>query len=195
MTNKKFAFTIGAAMILGSSFGIAQELQPARPDVDEGAIDFAWTEAWDDHLHSGDRIPFTPPTVEDIPEGDFGELVRDGMQAFMFPAVYAREYVGNEMACTNCHLDAGRRAGAAPMWGAYPVYPKFRSKNQQVNTMEMRVQGCFRYSMNGTPPLQTVTSCRPTWRTFLGCHRARQLGQNWKALGSMLFLTRSKNLI
>jgi len=130
----------------------AQELAPARSPTPDAAIDTAWTEAWDDHLHSGDRVPFTPPSVTDIPEGEFGELVRDGMQAFMFPAVYARDYVGNELACTNCHLDAGRRAGAAPMWGAYPVYPKYRGKNKQVNTMEMRVQGCFRYSMNGTPP-------------------------------------------
>ena len=100
----------------------------------------------------GGRFPLHPPAAEDMPEGAFGELVQDGMRAFMFPAIYARDYVGNELACTNCHLDAGRRAGSAPMWGAYPAYPKFRSKNQQVNTIEMRVQGCFRYSMNGSPP-------------------------------------------
>lgn len=148
--NRSLSIILAAGLV--ASFALAQELEPARDQVDASAIDLAWTRAWDDHLHSGDRVPFTPPSIDEIPEGEFGELVRDGMQAFMFPAVYARDYVGNELACTNCHLDAGRRAGAAPMWGAYPVYPKFRSKNQQVNTMEMRVQGCFRYSMNGTPP-------------------------------------------
>jgi thiosulfate dehydrogenase len=31
-------------------------------------------------------------------------------------------------------------------------YPRFRSKNDAVNTMTMRIQGCFRFSMNGAPP-------------------------------------------
>jgi thiosulfate dehydrogenase len=38
------------------------------------------------------------------------------------------------------------------MWAAWVRYPRFRSKNDAVNTMTMRVQGCFRFSMNGTPP-------------------------------------------
>ncbi|MGH8283086.1 MAG: c-type cytochrome, partial [Gammaproteobacteria bacterium] len=46
----------------------------------------------------------------------------------------------------------GRRANSAPMWAAYVAYPKYRSKNHQVNTLEERIQGCFRFSMNGKPP-------------------------------------------
>jgi thiosulfate dehydrogenase len=38
------------------------------------------------------------------------------------------------------------------MWAAWVSYPRFRSKNDAVNTMTMRIQGCFRFSMNGTPP-------------------------------------------
>ncbi len=141
-----------ALIALATTGALAQELEPARVPVDRDAIDAAWSQAYQDHLDSGNPIPFTPPTIADIPDTEFGEMVRDGMQAFNNPAIYARDYVGNQLACSNCHLDSGRRPFAAPMWGAYPVYPKFRSKNHQVNTMEMRVQGCFRYSMNGTPP-------------------------------------------
>ncbi len=130
----------------------AQKVASVSPERDHTNVDEAWSTVWDDHPHPGEGVLFTPPRDVDIPEGEFGELVRDGMQAFMYPSVYARNYVGNELACSNCHLDAGRCAGAAPMWGAYPVYPKYRGKNKQVNTMEMRVQGCFRYSMDGTPP-------------------------------------------
>lgn len=138
------------ALIAGNA--AAQELAPARAPVSDASIDSAWSAAWDDHLHSGDRVPFTPPGLDEIPDDEFGDMVRDGMKAFMKPAIYARDYVGNSLSCANCHLDGGRRAGAAPMWAAYPVYPKYRGKNKQVNTMEMRVQGCFRYSMNGAPP-------------------------------------------
>lgn len=38
------------------------------------------------------------------------------------------------------------------MWGAYVAYPEYRSKNRHVNTLEERIQDCFRYSMNGGPP-------------------------------------------
>lgn len=132
--------------------GNAQELSPAREQADLTGIDRAWSENWTAYLESGEALPFVPPPINSIPDGDFGDMVRDGLRAFMSPATYARDYVGNTLACSNCHLDAGRQAGAAPMWGAYPLYPLYRGKNKQVNTMEMRVQGCFRYSMNGSPP-------------------------------------------
>ena len=38
------------------------------------------------------------------------------------------------------------------MWAAYVLYPAYRAKNGHVNTLAERLQGCFRYSMNGKPP-------------------------------------------
>ncbi len=44
------------------------------------------------------------------------------------------------------------------MWAAWVSYPQFRKKNRSINTMEDRIMGCFRYSMNapaspsGGPP-------------------------------------------
>jgi thiosulfate dehydrogenase len=38
------------------------------------------------------------------------------------------------------------------MWAAYVAYPAYRSKNGHVNSFEERLQGCFRYSMNGKKP-------------------------------------------
>src|SRR3546814_8483019 len=56
------------------------------------------------------------------------------------------------MNCTNCHLDQGRKANSAPLWGAYPMYPAYRKKNDKVNSYAERIQGCFQFSMNGKPP-------------------------------------------
>ncbi|MDE2461406.1 MAG: c-type cytochrome, partial [Gammaproteobacteria bacterium] len=58
----------------------------------------------------------------------------------------------DKLNCSSCHLDSGRRADSAPMWAAYVAYPKYRSKNHRVNTLEERIQDCFRFSMNGKPP-------------------------------------------
>ncbi|WP_166208599.1 c-type cytochrome [Cognatiluteimonas telluris] len=95
---------------------------------------------------------FTPPADDAIPEGPFGDLVRRGREIFVHTPDAAPKFVGNGLTCANCHLDAGRRPDSAPLWGAYGVYPQFRKKTGEVNDYGQRLQGCFRYSMNGTPP-------------------------------------------
>ncbi|HTV86269.1 MAG TPA: c-type cytochrome [Dyella sp.] len=95
---------------------------------------------------------FTPPPESSIPDDDFGKQVALGRQIFIDTGRYAKAYVGNQLNCENCHLDAGRLAHSAPLWGAYPLYPAYRSKNHHVNTFAERLQGCFNYSMNGKAP-------------------------------------------
>jgi thiosulfate dehydrogenase len=84
-----------------------------------------------------------------LPDGVFGKMVRLGKDIFNGTAGHAKEFVGNDLRCANCHLDGGRLANSAPLWAAYVAYPTFRSKNGHVNTFAERVQGCFRYRMNG----------------------------------------------
>jgi thiosulfate dehydrogenase len=101
---------------------------------------------------------FSPPSVSDIPSGPEGEAIKRGMAIFDDPQTHAAQFVGNSMACKNCHLDSGRRADSSPMWAAWVAYPQYRKKNNAINTMEDRINGCFRYSMNapnspsGGPP-------------------------------------------
>ena len=95
---------------------------------------------------------FTPLPDGAIPQGKFGDEVRMGEAIFRDPAAHAAEFVGNDLRCSNCHLQAGRQPGAAPMWAAYVSYPAYRSKNGHVNSFEERLQGCFRFSMNGKAP-------------------------------------------
>ncbi|MDO9468442.1 MAG: c-type cytochrome [Thiobacillus sp.] len=95
---------------------------------------------------------FTPPDIDDLPEGDFGEAVRLGRNIFNDTQTYARAYVGNGLNCVNCHLDAGRKADSGPLWAAYGMFPAYREKNSLVNTYEDRLAGCFRFSMNGKEP-------------------------------------------
>ncbi|WP_408734132.1 c-type cytochrome [Paraburkholderia bannensis] len=101
---------------------------------------------------SAHAAPFEPPAESTLPDGDFGKQVKLGEQIFMHTGQFAGRYVGNTLTCANCHLDAGRKADAGPLWGAYISYPAYRSKNGHVNTFAERLQGCFNYSMNGKPP-------------------------------------------
>jgi thiosulfate dehydrogenase len=125
--------------------------QAARqPDL--AAIDRSWSDPGLDPDSPGAPIMFVPPAEADIPNDVFGETVRRGIAIFTDTRNEAKPYAGDGLACSSCHLDRGRRPGAAPMWAAWVRYPRFRSKNDSVNTMTMRIQGCFRFSMNGTPP-------------------------------------------
>src|ERR1700751_4336261 len=97
---------------------------------------------------------FQPPAESSMPNDDFGKQIALGRQIFIDTGRYAKAYVGNQLSCENCHLDAGRLAHSPPLGGSYPMYPGYRSKNHHVNTFAERLQGCFQYSMNGkAPPL------------------------------------------
>lgn len=99
-----------------------------------------------------DQTYLTPRPLSAIPEGVFGDKVRMGYQLFVNTQQLRDKYVGNELNCANCHMDAGRKANASPLWGAYFAYPAYRKKDDKVNTFQERVQGCFNYSMNGKAP-------------------------------------------
>ncbi|MBT2373000.1 c-type cytochrome [Pseudomonas fluorescens] len=97
--------------------------------------------------------PFQPPLESELPDNAYGKLVRQGYALFVDTKRLAPTFVGNGLNCSNCHLDQGRLANSAPLWGAYPMYPAYRKKNDKVNTFAERLQGCFQFSMNGgTPP-------------------------------------------
>jgi thiosulfate dehydrogenase len=58
-------------------------------------------------------------------------------------------HVGNGLRCTSCHLDAGQRESGS--WiGVFARYPQYRARSGIVETIEYRVNDCFRRSMNGT---------------------------------------------
>jgi thiosulfate dehydrogenase len=103
---------------------------------------------------SPNAAAFTPPPDSAIPDNEFGKEIRRGQAIFDNTAANAPAFVGNTLRCASCHLDAGRLANSSPLWAAYVTYPAYRSKNGHVNTLAERMQGCFRFSMNGkAPPL------------------------------------------
>jgi thiosulfate dehydrogenase len=100
---------------------------------------------------------FTPPSEADMPSGPLGDVIRQGRDIFTDTPEHAKAYVGNNLSCSNCHIDAGRLANSAPLWGAYGMYPQYRKKTGKVNSFGERLQGCFKYSMNGkAPPLDSA---------------------------------------
>lgn len=95
--------------------------------------------------------PFNPPPEESMPSGPMGDAIRYGHQLTTQTQVYAKKYVGNGLNCTSCHLDGGRTQNAAPWVGIWGVFPEYRTRNDEVNSLQDRVNDCFQRSMNGKP--------------------------------------------
>jgi len=59
----------------------------------------------------------------------------------------AMRYAGNDLACQNCHLNAGLQPFAAPFVSTFASFPML--VDDQVLTLTDRINGCMRRSMNG----------------------------------------------
>lgn len=116
------------------------------------AAGFALAAAVTANAASPQPAAFAPPPRSAMPAGPFGQAVRNGENIFRHTTEYAKGIIGNKLNCSNCHLDGGRLPGSAPLWAAYTAYPAYRSKNQKVNSLGMRLQGCFHFSENGKVP-------------------------------------------
>jgi thiosulfate dehydrogenase len=94
---------------------------------------------------------FLPPNEADIPKGPMGDSIRYGAKLLKQTQIYARDYVGNGLNCTSCHLNGGTTAYASPWVGIWGVFPEYRSRNAKVNILQERINDCFQRSMNGKP--------------------------------------------
>ena len=139
-------------LVLGACDEIRPPRTGARPAPVPGSTNGPAPVASPVAASPGQSAGFAPPDHDRIPEGPYGDIVRRGRDIFTDTGTHAAGFVGNSLSCSNCHLDAGRLANSAPLWGAYVRYPAYRAKTGQVNNYTERLQGCFMYSMDGTAP-------------------------------------------
>jgi thiosulfate dehydrogenase len=89
------------------------------------------------------------PTDTAFPDGPLGVSVRRGRAILMATRDSLPAYVGNDLRCTSCHLDEGRRPGGIPWVGVYGRFPQYRSRSARVLVLEDRINDCLRRSLHG----------------------------------------------
>ena len=102
---------------------------------------------------------WTVPEVGALPYDANGLLVRRGRDlitatyAYIGPNVpdVSQRYAGNNLACSNCHLSAGVRKFALPLFGLYGEFPQYSPRSASEITIEDRINSCMTRSMNGQP--------------------------------------------
>lgn len=90
-----------------------------------------------------------------LPAGTENDLIRYGWELVIdtprhigkAAADPAMRFADNDLACTNCHLDAGLKPFAAPLVSTYASYPLM--VDDKVVTLADRINGCMERSMNG----------------------------------------------
>jgi thiosulfate dehydrogenase len=91
------------------------------------------------------------PRFADMLSGSNADELILGMRLMMETKEMLPGKVGNELACTSCHLNGGTMAFASPFAGLAPAFPSFQPRAGKIIDFKDRVNGCMRRSMNGKP--------------------------------------------
>jgi thiosulfate dehydrogenase len=90
------------------------------------------------------------PTDAEIPADSLGASIRRGLALITHTPDSLPAFAPGNISCSNCHLNAGRVADAAPLTGSHTRFPKYLERSAAVIGMADRVNYCFTRSLAGT---------------------------------------------
>jgi len=127
-----------------------------------GLVAVAWVAGWSGGLSFAQETPsaqqiWTVPEIGALPNNANGRLVRRGRDlitatyAYIGPEVAdrAKRFAGNNLACGNCHLQAGTKKFGIPLFGLFGEFPRYSARSGVPMTIEDRLNSCMTRSMNG----------------------------------------------
>jgi thiosulfate dehydrogenase len=104
-------------------------------------------------------VIWTVPEIGALPDDAYGRLVRRGRD--LITATYAHigpevpdrgmRFAGNNLACGNCHLEAGTKKFGIPLFGLFGEYPRYSARAGAEVAIGDRLDSCMTRSMNGRP--------------------------------------------
>ena len=94
-------------------------------------------------------VPLNLPAESTIPAGPEGEAVKLGKLLVSDTRKQLPKNVGNGLNCSSCHRGNGTIAYAGPFVGLWGVFPEYRSRGANINSLQDRINDCFQRSMNG----------------------------------------------
>ncbi|UVM20815.1 c-type cytochrome [Pseudomonas wadenswilerensis] len=98
-----------------------------------------------------DSTAFETPRLANLLAAANADQVIRGMRLHLQTRELLPDNVGNALNCTSCHLNAGTVADGSPFVGVSAFFPSYAPRAGKEVTLEERINGCFRRSMNGKP--------------------------------------------
>ena len=97
------------------------------------------------------------PDPDTLPNDALGRTVRRGRDLIVKTSSLigpdapdpAMRYSGNGLDCQSCHLQAGTQRFGLPLAGVWGVFPTYIARENEIRTLEERINGCMERSMNG----------------------------------------------
>ncbi|MGN6436710.1 MAG: c-type cytochrome [Agriterribacter sp.] len=121
---------------------------PGEPPVNDAAP-VAKVEAAKETATIPDK--FEIPAFDTTSEGklaEYGYKLINETYALIGPGT-AKPVTGNRLACGSCHLGGGTKPFAAPYVGLSGIFPIYIGREDKIESLEERINGCFERSMNG----------------------------------------------
>lgn len=94
--------------------------------------------------------PYLPPSMDKVPAGEEGDLIRQGYEQHEHTSSVLDGYDKSTLSCGSCHANGGV-GSSLDLVGVSKTYPQYNSRAGKVISLEDRVNGCFKRSMNGKP--------------------------------------------
>ncbi len=109
------------------------------------------------HAQQAPAAAWTVPDPDTLPDDAFGRTVRQGRDLIVKTSSMigpdaadpAKRFGGNGLDCQSCHLSAATQRFALPLAGVWGVFPLYIARENEVRTLEERINGCMERSMNG----------------------------------------------
>ncbi|HEY6827609.1 MAG TPA: c-type cytochrome [Gemmatimonadaceae bacterium] len=135
------SFAIPSALLLLAALAACKKEAPSRDRVVQ-----AGTPVPPAHF---DAAAWQPPSESAIPSDSLGASIRRGLALVMHTADSLPAYAPGRLNCTNCHINGGRNADAAPLTGSHARFPKYMDRTGAVIGLADRVNYCFTRSLAG----------------------------------------------
>ena len=149
MKSARLMFALGFVVICGIIAATGIALRPAPNPAGLANAPRTPPATWPDYSVGG--AGFVTPA---LPDGDmiaYGYRLIAETFAVIGPEVSdpTQRFAGNNLACSNCHLDAGTSRAAMPLVGIVRTFPKYSERDQRVISLIERINECMTRSMNG----------------------------------------------
>ncbi len=95
-------------------------------------------------------------------------LIHQGKLIFDETPKYASSYVGNKLACSDCHLQSGTAPYASPMIDLSGLFPMFSKRAGHVISIQNRIQDVSPVVRPDVRCLRTAEKCWRSWHISIG---------------------------
>ena len=147
MNTAKIKKSLFAITMLGVAGVAISGCSDPKPE-DRAAPEFVVTTADDANEDIGKYV--LPQDTEILKEPNAEEIIY-GKRLLNETKRLLPEHVGAEMNCNSCHISQGKVPLGDPYINSFNFYPRVMPRAGKEVDLEMRINGCFKRSMNGKP--------------------------------------------